>query len=114
MRAPIETLRAVSPEVVMAAVIAGDGEIESFSGPGEDQEGVIGPLSTTLTGLAARAVQELGRGGLQTLILEGSQGHVVARELGDGRTLVAVASPGARLGLLLDDVRACADEVARA
>lgn len=114
MASPVSTLRQVSPEVVVAAVIAGDGEIESFDGQGPDLEGVLAPLGTTLSALAARAVQELGRGGLQTMVLEGSQGHVIARELGDGRTLVAVAGPGARLGLLLDDVRFCAEAVARA
>lgn len=113
MHGPVAALRAVSPEVVMAAIIDGDGEVESFDGQSEDMEGVLGPLSTTLSALAARTVQELGRGGLQTMVLEGSQGHVIARELGGGRTLVAVASPGARLGLLLDDVRACAEAVAR-
>jgi predicted regulator of Ras-like GTPase activity (Roadblock/LC7/MglB family) len=109
----ITSLRTVSPEVVLAAIIGGDGEVEAFSGQVEDLEGVVGPVSTTLSTLAARAVQELGSGGLQSIILEGTMGHVIARELGGGRTLVAVASSNARLGLLLDDVRACASEVNR-
>ena len=110
----IAALRTVSPDVVMAAVIGGDGEIEAFSGEAKGVEELLPPLSTTLATLAARAIQELGRGGLECVILEGTLGHVVARELGGGRVLVAVANSGARLGLLLDDVRACADEVARA
>lgn len=113
MSGPVASLRAVCPEIVMAAIIAGDGEVEEFSGQADDLEEVLGPVGTTLAALASRAVQELGRGGLESLILEGTQGHVVARELGGGRTLVAVASAGARLGLLLDDVRACAAEVSR-
>ena len=113
MQQSITSLRTVSPEVLIAAVIGGDGEVEAFSGKVEELEGVVGPVGTTLAALAARAVQELGAGGLQSIVLEGTSGHVVARELGGGRTLIAVASHNARLGLLLDDVRACAMEVAR-
>lgn len=108
----LDHLRRVSPEVVAAAVIGLDGAIEGTSTQG-DMEDLLGPTVTMLTTIAARTAQELGRGALNATVLEGAYGRIVTRELGDGRTLVVVSEPEARLGLLLDDVRACGDALSR-
>lgn len=112
MQEAMETLRRISPEVIAAAIVGLDGEIMASSAKGELAE-VVGPLATTFTTMAVRTAQELGRGTLETSILEASYGRVVVREIGDGRVLVVVAEPTAHLGLLIDDVRACSDQVAR-
>lgn len=108
----LDQLRRVSPEIIAAAVIGLDGALEATSAQTE-LEDLLGPTITTLSSIAARTAQELGRGALDATILEGAYGRIVTRDLGDGRTLVVVAEPEARLGLLLDDVRACADGLAR-
>lgn len=106
MNKVLEELRTISPEVIAAAVVGPDGELFAATSD-TDLEGVMGPTTTAMTTIAARTVQEMGRGGLRGSILEAAFGRVVSWELGDGRTLVVIAEPSARLGLLLDDVRAC-------
>lgn len=112
MQEAIETLRRVSPDVIIAAIVGLDGEIEAVSGQGELDD-VVGPTMTTFGTIAARVVQELGRGALQRSILQGSYGNIVAEDVGDGRVLVVVAEPAARLGLLIDDVTACVGQLGR-
>ena len=104
---PLAQLRNISPDVVAAAVLSPEGEILAVD-TDADLEDVIGPILTTFSTMAERTVQELGRGGLKQVVLEGTQGLVVVHDLGGGQTLTAIANPHARLGLLLDDVRACA------
>ena len=106
----LETLRSVCPEVVAAVVLDGDGQVAAISAS-RDVEGVVGPLLTTFYSIAERTTRELSRGGMGVAVLQGSEGTIVARDLGAGRLLAAIANPNVRLGLLLDDVRACADRL---
>lgn len=106
----LETLRAVSPEVVAALVLDGEGQVAAVSA-GRDVEEVVGPLLTTFSTIAERTTRELGRGGMGMAVLQGTGGTVIAYDLGGGRLLAAITNPNIRLGLLLDDVRACADRL---
>ena len=106
----LDNLRSVCPEIVAAVVLDGDGEVAAVSAARE-MEDVVGPLLTTFSTIAERTTRELGRGGMGVAILQGSEGTVVARDLGAGRLLAVIANPNVRLGLLLDDVRACADRI---
>lgn len=112
MQHVIETLRHTSPKVVAAAVVGLDGEIHAVSAD-QEMDAVVGPAFTALDTVAQRAVQELGRGQLTRCVLEGSFGWMVVHDVGDGRSLVAVSDEGTRLGLLMEDVRACAEQLAK-
>jgi len=106
LNTPLHHLCNICPEVVAAAVVAGDGALLAVHAQ-PDHADVLGPIVTALGGLAERAVQELGRGSLEVAVLNGTNGLLVLADLGRGHTLAAVADRGARLGLLLDDVHAC-------
>lgn len=106
-RAALTELRRLSPEVEAAIIIDANGGIEAVHA-GEEMEGTIAPIMTTLATMAERASMELGRGGLNRLVLDGSNGQLVAHDLGGGRVMAAVCGRGAPLGLLLDDISACA------
>ncbi|MCB9743982.1 MAG: roadblock/LC7 domain-containing protein [Alphaproteobacteria bacterium] len=108
--AALTELRRLSPEVEAAIIINANGGIEAMHA-GDDLEGTIAPIMTTLTAMAERASMELGRGGLSRLVLDGTSGQLVAHDLGAGRVMAAVCAQGAPLGLLLDDISACADRL---
>lgn len=105
-------LHKLSPEVEVVAVVGPSGELEGYVGPA-DVESLVGPMITPLITLADRAGQELGRGALSLLITDGSRGQLIAQDLGGGRALALIVRPGAALGLLLDDLRAAADQLHR-
>jgi uncharacterized protein len=105
-------LHKLSPEVEVVALVGPSGELDGYVGPAE-VESLIGPMITPLLTLADRAGQELGRGTLSLLITQGSRGQVIAQDLGGGRALALIVRPGAALGLLVDDVRAAADQLNR-
>ncbi|TNE86482.1 MAG: hypothetical protein EP330_22350 [Deltaproteobacteria bacterium] len=113
MQHALESLRHACPQVVAAAVVGLDGELHAVTAD-QDLDGVVGPTYTALDTVAQRAVQELGRGQLTFCLLEGAFGRIVVQDTGDGRALVVVSDEGARLGLLLDDVRAAAKAIAAA
>jgi uncharacterized protein len=108
----LEVFRSVCPEVVAAVVLDAEGAVTASSAS-RDLEDLLGPLLTTFSTIAERTTRELGRGGMNVAVLQGAEGTIVARDLGAGRLLAAIVNPHVRLGLLLDDLRACADRIVR-
>jgi hypothetical protein len=69
-------------------------------------------MSAALLSLGERAAQGLGRGELSQVYIEGESGTVFLVSAEDEAVLVAVAAPGAKVGLMLFEVRRAAAKVA--
>lgn len=108
----LRELRRLNPDVEAAALIGADGSILAMAAEGELAE-VLAPTLTLLASVGGRAATELGRGALKTIVMEGSLGLLVGEDLGDGRLLSVLAGQTGALGLLLDDVRLCAERCLR-
>jgi predicted regulator of Ras-like GTPase activity (Roadblock/LC7/MglB family) len=104
----LHDLRRINPDVEAAVLLGADGALLSMTAEAGIAD-ALAPALTLLNSVAARTATELGRGALETIVAVGSQGLVVGQELGDGRLLAVLAGATGALGLLLDDVRACAE-----
>jgi predicted regulator of Ras-like GTPase activity (Roadblock/LC7/MglB family) len=111
-QAALDDLRKLSPDIRAAVVLGPSGEVMALSASKAVAD-AMAPLIMTLTSVAARSCQELGRGAMQMFVVEAALGLVVGQDLGSGQVLAAVAARPGRLGLLLDDVRACGLRVAQ-
>ncbi len=100
-----------SPDIEMLALIEGDGQIRAHSPRDTALSDVIAPLVVGVADVADRSAQELGRGMLESFLIEASQGVLVGRDLGDGTILAALARDRAALGLILHDLRECAKQL---
>ena len=105
-----ETLR-LQPAVEAAVILGPEGEVEAVASSSDAAETDLSPVLTLLVTTAERAVRELGRGGLATVLIEGTQGYLLVLDLGSGRVLGVVAGAGVAPGLLIDDAQAIADQV---
>jgi uncharacterized protein len=101
-----------APEVEAAAVVSFDGlPMASALPPGMDEDRVAA-MSAALLSLGERAAQGLGRGDLNQVYVEGQTGTVFLVSADDEAVLVAVGARGAKVGLMLFEVRQAADRVA--
>src|SRR5690348_2985070 len=71
-------------------------------------------MSAALLSLGERAAQGLGRGELSQVYIEGESGTVFLVSADDEAVLVAVAAPGAKVGMMLYEVRRAAADIAEA
>ena len=71
-------------------------------------------MSAALLSLGERAAEGLGRGALSQVYIEGENGTVFLISADDEAVLVAVAAKGAKVGLMLFEVRRAAAAVAEA
>jgi uncharacterized protein len=108
----IADLLGQAPEVEAAAVVSFDGLPMASALPATMDEDRVAAMSAALLSLGERAAEGLGRGGLNQVYIEGDQGTVFLVSADDEAVLVAVASRGAKVGMMLYEVRRAAAAVA--
>src|SRR5213596_1132853 len=105
-------LLAQAPEVEAAAVVSFDGLPMASALPATMDEDRVAAMSAALLSLGERAAEGLGRGALSQVYIEGEHGTVFLVSADDEAVLVAVASKGAKVGMMLYEVRRAAAVVA--
>src|SRR5580692_323083 len=108
----IADLLSQAPEVEAAAVVSFDGLPMASALPATMDEDRVAAMSAALLSLGERAAEGLGRGGLNQVYIEGESGTVFLVSADDEAVLVAVAAPGAKVGMMLYEVRRAAASVA--
>lgn len=110
----IHGLLAQTPEIEAAAVVSFDGLPMASALPPSMDEDRVAAMSAALLSLGERAAQGLGRGELSQVYIEGDAGTVFLVSADDEAVLVAVAAKGAKVGMMLFEVRRAAVAVADA
>jgi predicted regulator of Ras-like GTPase activity (Roadblock/LC7/MglB family) len=102
------------PEIEAASVVSFDGLAMASALPADMDEDRVAAMSAALLSLGERAAEGLGRGALSQVYVEGEEGTVFLVSADDEAVLVAVAARGAKVGLMLFEVRRAAAAVADA
>lgn len=100
------------PEIEAASVVSFDGLSMASALPAGMDEDRVAAMSAALLSLGERAAEGLGRGALSQVYVEGEDGTVFLISADDEAVLVAVAAKGAKVGLMLFEVRRAAAAVA--
>ena len=107
----LDDFLATSPEVEAAAVVSADGLPMASALPPHVEEDRLAAMSAALLTLGERAADNLGKGDLAQVFVEGSNGHVILMSAGPNAVLVAVTARGAKAGLILFEMRRAASRV---
>ncbi|MEN6430692.1 MAG: roadblock/LC7 domain-containing protein [Coriobacteriales bacterium] len=100
------------PDIQAAALVSMDGFTMASALPDDMQADRVGAMSAAILGLGERAAAELGRGPLSQVFIEGEGGYVLLTAAGDRAVLTVMASPSAKLGLVLYDMKTTATRIA--
>jgi uncharacterized protein len=112
LAAALDDFLAVSPDVEGAAIVSPDGFPIASALPVHVEEDRLAAMSAALLILGERSASELGKGNLAQIFVEGPYGHVVIMAAGGNAVLVAVTSKGAKVGLVIFEMRATARRIA--
>ena len=104
----LESVVSRNSAVSAAAVLDTDGLAVGFAGEGSVDSDLVSAIAASLVLSGEQLTDAFDQGDLQTTCLQGSQGTTVLARCGEGLVLAVLASPKARLGLLLLDVRKAA------
>jgi len=103
-----------APELQAASVVSFDGLPMASSLPAGMDEDRVAAMSAALLSLGERAAENFGRGSLTQVYVEGENGTVFLVSAEDEAVLVAVGAKGAKVGLMMFEVRRSAVSVADA
>jgi predicted regulator of Ras-like GTPase activity (Roadblock/LC7/MglB family) len=112
LAAALDDLLAVSTDVEAAAVVTADGLPMASALPPEVEEDRLAAMSAALITLGERAADNLGKGGLAQVFVEGEDGYVVLMAAGYDAVLVCVTTKGTKVGLVLFELRRAAERIA--
>lgn len=111
VRSVLRELNAFSAEVEASAAITGDGFIiGAVLGQGVDADR-FGAMCASLLALAERAAQEIGRGKLKQVLVEGETGLMLLVHAGSNAVLAVAARPTVNLGMIFLEARKAAQKI---
>ena len=108
----LSDLRTKAPEIEAAAVVSFDGLPMVSDLPAGMDEDRVAAMCAALLSLGERAAEGLGRGLLNQVYIEGETGTVFLVACDEEAVLVAVAAKGAKVGMMLYEVRRGAQAIA--
>jgi predicted regulator of Ras-like GTPase activity (Roadblock/LC7/MglB family) len=109
----LRDLQATTPEIEASAVVSVDGLAMASSLPANVEEDRVSAMSAAMLSLGERIATELGRGSLDQVYIRGKEGLVILMSVGEEAVLTTLVREGARLGLILLDMRRTADDLGR-
>jgi len=107
----LERLLRSSDYLEAAAVVSFDGLIMASALPSEVEEDRVAAMSAAILSLGEKAAQELGKGNLTQVFVEGDKGFVFLMSAKDKAVLVGIARKEAKLGLVFYDLKNASNEV---
>ncbi len=109
----LRDLQAGTPDVEASAIVSVDGLIIASSLPAGVEEDRVSAMSAAMLSLGERISAELGRGQLDQVYIHGKQGYVLLMSAGSDAVLTVLAREGAKLGLVLLEMRRAAEDVSK-
>src|ERR671924_667645 len=109
----LKALQMNTPDIEASAVVSVDGLIMASALPADVEEDRVSAMSAAMLSLGERIASELGRGGLSEGQIKGGKGFVILQSLGTEAVLTVLAREGAKMGLVLLDMRRAVEDLAR-
>jgi predicted regulator of Ras-like GTPase activity (Roadblock/LC7/MglB family) len=105
LRSVLRELNATSADIEASSCISSDGfSLAAVLGDGVDPDR-FGAMCASLLALAQRAAQEVQRGNLKLVLVEGEQGVMLLVQAGPNTILAIAAKPSKNLGMIFMDAK---------
>ena len=99
------------PHVEATAVVSTDGLVIASRLPGEVEEDRVGAMGAAILSISTRSGEELDRGEMLRVLIEGTNGYLLIRSIGDVAILVALVDKKVRLGMLFYECKRCIEKL---
>jgi len=109
----LKDLRIKVPEIESAAIVSIEGLPIASDLPEEIEEARLAAMTAAMLSLGERVAQEMQRGELEKIFIEGTYGYIITMAAGPNAVLTVSARKEAKLGLVFLDMARAAQEVER-
>ena len=98
------------PHVQATAVVSTDGLVIA-SRLTDTEEDRIGAMGAAILSISSRSGDELDRGKMIRVLIEGTKGYILIRSIGEYAILVALVEKEVRLGMLFYECKKCIEKL---
>ena len=95
------------PHVEATAVVSTDGLVIASRLPDQVEEDRVGAMGAAILSISTRSGEELNRGEMLRVLIEGTNGYLLIRSIGDVAILVVLVDKKVRLGMLFYECKQC-------
>ncbi len=99
------------PHVQATAVVSTDGLVIASRLPKDTEEDRIGAMGAAILSISSRSGDELDRGEMIRVLIEGTNGYILIRSIGEYAILVALVEKEVRLGMLFYECKKCIEKL---
>ena len=99
------------PHVQATAVVSTDGLVIASRLPKDVEEDRIGAMGAAILSISSRSGDELDRGEMTRVLVEGTNGYILIRSIGEFAILVALVEKEVRLGMLFYECKKCIEKL---
>lgn len=99
------------PHVQATAVVSTDGLVIASRLPDLVEEDRIGAMGAAILSISSRSGEELDRGDIERVLIEGESGYILIRSIGEDAILVALVEKEVRLGMLFYECKKCIEKL---
>jgi hypothetical protein len=95
------------PHVEATAIVSNDGLVIASRLPDQVEEDRVGAMGAAILSISTRSGEELDRGDILRVLIEGTNGYLLIRSIGEVAILVALVDKKVRLGMLFYECKQC-------
>ena len=99
------------PHVEATAIVSTDGLVIASRLPDQVEEDRVGAMGAAILSISSRSGEELARGGMRRVLIEGELGYILIRSISEDAILVALVGKEVRLGMLFYECNKCIEKL---
>jgi len=107
----LQNFVSATSDVQGAALVTPDGLPLASTLPGSMDEERVSAMSAAMLSLGERIGQELARGGIERIYVEGDKGYGILTSCGDDAVLLVLADHKAKQGILMLEIKRVVSEI---
>ncbi|MBY8981884.1 MAG: roadblock/LC7 domain-containing protein [Candidatus Lokiarchaeota archaeon] len=108
----LRNLEAINSDIQGSAIVSVQGLPICSALSRDVNDGIVSAMSAAILSVSERAVQELARGNLQRILIEGVDGIIILSRAGENAILCTLAKPDASLGMVFIHIQSFSKKVA--
>ena len=108
----LRQMEAVNPDIQGSAIVSVQGLPICSALARDINDGIVSAMSAAILSVSERAVEELARGDLKRILIEGVDGIIILSKAGENAILCTLAKSDASLGIVFLNIQSVSNKIA--
>ncbi|MFX1278312.1 MAG: roadblock/LC7 domain-containing protein [Promethearchaeota archaeon] len=108
----LRQMEAVNPDIQGSAIVSVQGLPICSALARDVNDGIVSAMSAAILSVSERAVEELARGDLKRILIEGVEGIIILSKSGENAILCTLCKADASLGMVFLNIQSVSQKIA--